>query len=364
MRHRSETHLVISFVNRFSGRAKDRDYDATKPFRLHRRQRAFVWNRDRQLKLADSMIQGLYIPPIICNEYFEDGIKKCDIMEGGNRATTMSRILKGLVRELTDDERRKVERYEIEVILMNNLQQNEQREMFRRLNNSVKVSDGHLYAMSEDDSLLVQEALALLNDPDYPLRARITGAFFDTIDADNNGRVNLSNAIAIVSGAVNGVEFITKSFARQESKVESAVPIIRDHVVSMVNNILHIFERADKEIPLNSRTKQKAQWSIGWALGAIIYDLTMNSGDIEHLIEKWTRWLVAVRRGDAKAKDAIEIKGAQNINPDKLKRKCYNVNKFLDTGDLATEDELKGIKHGLDNDTDEDEEEVYSDTNE
>jgi hypothetical protein len=39
------------------------------------------------------------------------------------------------------------------------------------------------------------------------------------------------------------------------------------------------------------------------------------------------------------------------------------VNRFLETGELATEDELKAVKHGLDNDTD-DEDEVYSDSNE
>ena len=118
-----------------------------------------------------------------------------------------------------------------------------------------------------------------------------------------------------------------------------------------------MFERAEEQLPLNNKTKQKKQWSVGWALGAIMYDLATNPLENRaELIEKWARWLVAVRRGDANAEAAIDIKGAQNINPDKLKRKCFKVSKFLETGELATEDELKAVKHGLDNDTDDDEE--------
>jgi hypothetical protein len=344
------------FISNFSGRQGDPDYDGTKLFGLHRRQRAYVWQRDRQLKLLDSILRGLYIPPIICNEYFtQNGVRLRDIMEGGNRATTMSRIMKGLVRELTEDELFTVRSYQIQIVLLNDLSPNLQREMFRRLNNSVKVSDGHLYAMSEDDSNLVKEALALLNNADYPLRARITGAFFDTVDADNDGKANLANAVAIVSGAANGVEFITKSFARQEDNVESRDPIDRAKVIALVGDAIRAFELAEEELPLNNKTKQKKQWSVGWALGAIMYDLATNPlENRQDLIEKWARWLIAVRRGDANAEAAIDIKGAQNINPDKLKRKCYKVNKFLETGELVTEEELKSVKHG-NNDESEDE---------
>lgn len=351
------------FVTNFSGRQGEPDYDGTKLFGLHRRQRAYVWGRDRQAKLLDSILRGLYIPPIICNEYYINGARRRDIMEGGNRSTTMSRILKGLVRELTEAEQFTVRSYQIQIVLMDNLTPDVQREMFRRLNNSVKVSDGHLYAMS-DDAPLVREAMAFLNEHDYPLRARITGAFFDTVDADNDGKANLANAVAIVSGAAHGVNFITKSFARQESNVESVEHIDRAKVAALVGDAIRVFERAEEQLPLNNRTKQKRQWSVGWALGAIMYDLATNPVENRaQLIEKWARWLVAVRRGVANAEAAIDIKGAQNINPDKLKRKCYKVNKFLETGELATEDELKAVKHGLDNDTD-DEDEVYSDSNE
>jgi hypothetical protein len=365
MRFKTETHLVGHFVGNFSGRKGEVGYDiVNKTFRLHRRNRAYVWGRDRQLAFLDTMLLGLPCPPIYCNEYFdENGVRRRDIMEGGNRSTTMSRIMRGLVRDLTPAEIMLVQTYEIQVVLMTNLNSAEQRIMFRRLNNSVKVSDGHLYAMSEEDSPLVQHAVALLNDLAYPLRARITGAFFDTVDADNAGRCNLANAMAIVSGAANGVQFITKSFARNEHKVEDQAPINTERIIYILDYAIQVFERADEEFPLDNRRRRKEQWSIGWALGAIMYDLTMNPNP-EQSVAKWVRWIVAVRRGDDTAKEAIDIKGAQNINPDKLKRKSYKVQKFLDTGELATEDELKSIKHGSHEEDDMDEDDVYSDTNE
>jgi hypothetical protein len=294
-----------------------------------------------------------------------NGVKKRDIMEGGNRSTTMSRILKGQVRDLTADEKMLISTYQIQIVLMDNLNTKEQREMFRRLNNSIKVSDGHLYAMS-DDAPLVCEALAFLNDTAYPLRARITGAFFDTVGADKAGKAaNLENAVAIVSGAMYGVDFITKSFARNESKVESQAQINRQKVTSLIGDVITVFERADAEFPLENMNARKAQWNIGGVLGAIMYDLIMNPTNREYYIEKWKTWLVIVRRGEnANAKAAIIVVGAQNIKPETLKRKSYKIQKFLETGELVTEEELKTVKHVSDETDDTDEDDVYSDTNE
>ena len=368
MRHRSETHRVSNFVSRFSGRQGYPGYDGAKFFRLHARQRAFVWKKNRWMKLKDSMVKGLYIPPIICNEYFDaDGVKRCDIMEGGNRATTMSMILKGSVCPLTDDEKRRIEDYEIEIVFMNNLSIEDQCEMFSRLNNSVKVGDGAKFAMWAGDSFLVKYCVGLLTDADYPLREQITRAWFNTVTAydKDKGKVDLANTVAIVSGIINGPHYVTKSFEKQELKVRSLEPIDHAKVVDLLGVMLNIFEQAENELPLNNLKKQKALWNVGGALGAIIYDLTMNPDRREQLIHKWVKWLVAVRRGDRHSDLAIKVGSAQNIKPDTLKRKCYKVNKFLETGELATDDELKVIKHGVDNDDeDDDEDDIYSDSNE
>ena len=341
----------------FAGRTTMAKYDPTKPIHIHRRNRPYVWGTEMQSKLLDSILKGYYIPPIISCSQYENGNERRYVMEGGNRITTIRKIMNGEVRELTPAEYSKVASYQITLVVMRNLTNRQQREMFRRLNKNIKVSDGQLYAMSEEDSPIVQEALRFLNDIEYPYRARITNVFFDTVDKDNDGRKNLENAMAIVSGAHNGIQYITKSFARQEENVESQTPIEKERIYNSVNIILTIFERANEEIqPVDTKTK-KLQFTVGAYIGAIIYDIWMYTGDnINEIISKWTRYIVMVRRNVPHAIEALEIKGAQNINPDKLAKKCYRVGLFLAEGRIASEEETKQIKHVVSDEVSEEEE--------
>jgi hypothetical protein len=208
--------------------------------------------------------------------------------------------------------------------------------------------------MSEEDSPLVQEAIALLNDTNYPLRTRITETFFDTVNADNSGQKNLENAVALVSGALNGVLYITKSFSRQEDKIENQEPIDRSKILSIIGVILTIFEQANTEFPITNKQKKKAQWTIGTYIGAILYDIhtLICSESIQDVISKWKNYIVMVRKETKNAKEAIEIKGAQNINPDKLKRKSYKVGIYVKEERIVTEDELQLIKHTYTNEYD------------
>jgi hypothetical protein len=183
---------TISQINNdFSGREGDLDYTSDSLVHIHRRNRPYVWNKDMQENLIDSIIHGYYIPPIICCSRIVDGRERREVMEGGNRMTTFRRILRGDVRELTTEERQRIESHPITIVVMRNLTAKAQRIMFRRLNKNVKVSDGQLYAMSVDDSPLVREAIAFLDNDDYPLRNMISEHFFDTRNSDTNGKKNL-----------------------------------------------------------------------------------------------------------------------------------------------------------------------------
>ena len=328
----------------FAGRRNVDGYDETKPIHIHRRNRAFVWNKDMQLNCLDSMLKGYYIPPIICCSRFVNGVERREVMEGGNRITTFRRIMNKEIGDLTDDQCHKVCAHPITLVVMRNLTNTQQREMFRRLNKNVKVSDGQLYSMSEEDSPLVREALALLNDINYPLRALITEVFFDTVNKDNDGQKNLENAIVMVSGALNGVKFITKSFSRQEIKVEKQEPINRATIVHILGRVFNIFKLANQEEPLHNKTAQKAQFTVGTYIGPILYDIHTSDGS-EDITRKWVKMIVAVRKGVVNAKDAIYVKGAQNITADKLKQKSYKVGIFVKEARLATEEELKQVKH-------------------
>jgi hypothetical protein len=342
--------ITIAQLNsEFSGRKGSPDYDESKRIHIHRRNRAFVWNAQMQENCLDSILKGYYIPPIICGSQITQivgssrYVERREVMEGGNRITTFRRILNGNVRTLTDEERRIVEAHPITLVVISNLTSKQTREMFRRLNKNVRVSDGQLYSMSEEDSPLVREALALLNDEDYPLRTQITEYFFDTQNRDSDAKPNLENAVALVSGAIYGEECITRSFSRQEEHVENQAPIDRTAVVTILGLVFDVFRQANMIVNLTDGRKKKAQWPIGRYLGVILYDILMNRDSIPQVQSKWAIYLGKVRNDEPNANEAISVPGAQNMNTDKLNRMSRKVEEYITTGKILSKDELNVI---------------------
>ncbi|MFZ9189335.1 MAG: DUF262 domain-containing protein, partial [Algoriphagus sp.] len=281
----------------FAGRKESADYDATKLIHIHRRNRPFVWDTEMQQKLLDSIMKGYYIPPIICSSSIDNGFEKRYVMEGGNRITTFRRILTNKVKKLTNEERRKVESYPITIVVMRNLSSKQQREMFRRLNKSVPVSAGQLFAMSEDDSPLVREAISFLEDDKYPLRDLMISHFGELKGRDTDSKSLLANAVALISGAIYGPKFITTTFNTQEEKIEIMEPLNRTSITTMLGNVFEVFNMADQKITIPSRQK-KGQFTLGKYLGAILYDLHTNPGMSKKVQQKWCNYLIKVREGE------------------------------------------------------------------
>ena len=342
---------TISQLNRdFSGRVGSPDYDESKRNHIHRRNRPYVWNHDMQVKLLDSILKGYYIPPIICSSRIVGSAERREVMEGGNRITTFRKILREEVRPLTPSERQRVEAHPITLVVMCGLTSHDQRVMFRRLNKNVSVSDGQLYSMSEEDSPLVQEALAFLNDDHYPLREKITKHFFDTRTVDNDGKSNLANAVALVSGAIHGPEFITKSYNIQEPKVESQEPINRNMVVQILGSLLETFDMADEEHPLQDKRKRRGQWSVGKWIGAILYDCLTHQGETRSIQQKWAKYIGSVRREEEGADQATELGGAKNLTASRYKKICTKVDIYLRDHRIATDQELRDVIHANEDD--------------
>jgi hypothetical protein len=338
------TNMTIHQLNEsFSGRIGTPQYDSRKLVHIHRRNRPYVWNLDMQTKLLDSVLQGYYVPPIICSHSIVDSVERREVMEGGNRITTFRRILNDEVRPLTLEERMKIQMSSITVVVMRGLTPKQQREMFRRLNKNIKVSDGQLYSMSEDDSPLVKEAFALLNADDHPLRQLITKHFFDTRNADNDGKKQLENAVALISGAIHGPNYISKSYNVQETKVESQEPIHRKDVVSVLKDIIDIFELADQKQPLNDSRKRRAQWNVGKLLGAMLYDYHTSESD--GICQKWATYIAMVRRYEIGAEEAVKMAGAQNLTATRYKRICVKVDIYVRERRLASDLELASVVH-------------------
>jgi hypothetical protein len=337
---------ISALNNEFSGRREDDTYDDTKLIQIHRRNRAYVWNNEMQKKCLDSILKGYYIPPIICNSRIENGREIREVMEGGNRITTFRRIIDGKVSVLTDDERRLVDRFPITVVVMRGLNAQEQRDMFRRLNKNVRVTDGQLYAMSEDDSPLVREAVALLENDRYPIRQRITDTFFDTrtINGDE-GKKNLAAAVALVSGCIHGVHHIVKSFDKQETVVSLQDPIDRNKVVENLTHVFDIFKKADEIEELTDGRRRRGQWALQFRLGPMLYDILTNP-DTAAVQDKWVKYLVKVRQNLAGNEDAVRVKvSSHQLCPNLFKKISTKVQIYVEQNRLATDEELQNVVH-------------------
>ena len=351
---------ISSLNSDFSGRVGTLDYDENKLVHIHRRNRPFVWSSDMQKSLLDSILMGYYIPPIICST--RRGEERREVMEGGNRITTFRKILNDEVRPLTEQERQRVNAHPITLVVMRNLTSKDQRIMFRRLNKNVKVTDGQLYSMSEDDSPLVKEAIAFLNEPSYPLRDKITAHFFAPKE-DNIHKKLLENAIAILSGAIYGVKHISKLYNIQEEVIESQEPIRRETIVHILGSILEIFDMADKQQPLQDKRKLRGQWGVGKWVGAILYDYHTHQGETRNIQEKWANYIAAVRSEEEGAEDASKLGGAQNLTATRYKKICTKVDIYLKERRVATDEELTTVVH-VDDDNEEEEDEDFSDERE
>jgi hypothetical protein len=213
--------------------------------------------------------------------------------------------------------------------------------------------------MSQDDSTLIQEAIAFMTDVNYPLRERCIKVFTDFYTKeDTDSAKRLENVVGIISGTLYGVRFITTSFDKQEQHVENKAPIDRNLLCKHFDIVLKIFEIANDTLPLDKKKEKKEQFTLGNLIGAILYDIHQKYEESD-IIYKWSNYILQVRQRIENAKEACHLKGAQNLNPDKLAKKSYRVQMFLQERRLVSEDELKNIKHkySLSEDEDEDEDE-------
>ncbi len=333
---------VNLLISGFAGRKGMIGYNADKMYHIHFRNRAYVWKKEMQEKLLDSILKGYPIPPIYCEEKFVEGRQRREIMDGGNRITTLRMILNNEVRPLTDQERLAVSVFPITIVVLRGLTSTHRRELFRRLNKSVKVSDGQLYMMSLDDSPLIQSSYSLLHDDNHPLRERITQHFFDTreSDAKDDSKKNLANAVALVSGCVYGVNYLTKSFQVQEEKVESRDPIPLQQIIDALTFVIDIFEAVDEDQTLSKKSEKSKQWTIGYLMGIILYDYHTFKHQLPLIHAKWKIFIMYLRLGKDQASEAIVMAGGQNLTAGRYAKLSKKVEIYLRDEKIATKEEL------------------------
>lgn len=326
-------------------------YDPTRLYRLHRRQRAEVWKYEHRAKLLESILHRRYIPPIITHETVDAGEIHRDILDGGNRISAVRRILEGGEFDLSESDRRAVERYTINVVVLRNLTPQEIRIQFRLLNRVVRVSAGHLYHMSAEDSPLVTYAYDIMTNPDNALRPRILELFSENALRDNASKGVLENIVALCVGAQHGIGHITRSFDINEPVL--SLPINRDLIETRLGLAFTAFTRANHGMPedwVADGRVMKGEFNIGRYLGAILYDLLPHGtpgqvgyepapANTDVVLEKWARIIVEARQGVPAAMLAVTVPGAQNLHSRKLRKISKQVDFYLAHGRMPNESE-------------------------
>ncbi len=338
-----QTLSLYELNSRFAGRREMDGYDPTKRIHIHQRNRHLAW-KPKDIKLfKESLLLGYSMGEITISK--NTHARRDDVLDGGNRITAVRIIL--MDESLSAQERRVIENYTVNICYMVDPTPAQIVEQFRRLNRNIKVSDGQLYFMYIEESPLVQEAVALLEDEDHPLRSTVDEVFSEGLREDNDKRMNLANAIAMVSGAVHGVDSITTAFIRQEINVSETDELDRDSISETLEHVFKVFLRANRMYDVPHASKKKALFNVGKWVAPILYDvLTRGNKSIKEIQKKWVDMMVLFRQGAENSADAITIAGANNIKPDKLARISAKVQQYLDDRTILTETELKKIFHG------------------
>ena len=408
--------MTVGMINaNFAGRLDTIGYDVAKSFHIHRKNRPFVWTFKMMECLLDSILRSYDIPSILCSTKTEGRESKYYLLDGGNRITALRKILNDEIRVLTPKERTQVNMYTLNVVTLSNMTEKDEREMFRRAANGVKPTDGHLYKMSEIDSLLVRIAVVILEDKTFVHRALMTQVMFDTTPTemgesrDTKAQANLANAVALLSGLMNGPDYITKSFDRQYRWVDDVTPIDTVVLFRKISDILSIFKEADERATtvqtLNFKDLKKADImtcldkagvpyfknqtkevliervqsspsamnelvAIANAVGIVFKDPNahikkrrLNSGDLIGLMvydyhmmqysDMKAKWVRFVRKHDENPKmikeTLLTLSGAQNTTANSLAKKSKRIAIYLAENRIATEEDLANVTHPRNN---------------
>jgi hypothetical protein len=78
----------------------------------------------------------------------------------------------------------------------------------------------------------------------------------------------------------------------------------------------------------------------------MLYDV-VTADDVIMVQTKWSQYLAKVRSGALGGESAVSVGSAKNLTPDLLKRICAKVRIYVDEDRLATDEELRNVRHNV-----------------
>lgn len=209
-------------------------------------QRSYVWEKSRASKFIESLMLSVPIPPTYAKRY-DDGTgkrggNKYDILDGQQRLTTIKRFIKDefelttlppvtYYNELTDEEetvdvsglkfselpeglQEKVKNARISVIYFDNLSKQEEKELFKRLNNGKPLSTKSRTLAS------CRDIEGLLDIGSHKLFQSVDGMMTEKARANKNQVALVMKCWCMMNQSIEDVSFESKIFNPLMEKTE------------------------------------------------------------------------------------------------------------------------------------------------
>jgi hypothetical protein len=271
-------------------------------------QRDYVWKLGSQQKLINSVMTGFPIPSLMVTQ---DEMNRYSLEDGQQRLETLFRFRNDQFSydgrnysDFTDAEKKTFLDYNLVIIDTTGATQDEQQEIYDRLNQGVALSDGEKF-FNRRSKKLVKLAEELIMTRGSGLHALAMDVLGDYLAGHDKRHTKLANAVAYIAGAAYGPQFISTSYNKLASILDNlttpdgSVSINQAVVRRRLEAVLNIYKDADEIQTCANATKKKAQWKVGLYSAYILYSVIYTEEDAEMFDEvkkAWVNFLVEVRR--------------------------------------------------------------------
>lgn len=240
-------------------------------------QRSYVWEKSRASKFIESLMLSVPIPPTYAKRY-DDGTgkrggNKYDILDGQQRLTTIKRFIKDefeltslppvtYYNELTDEEetvdvsglkfselpeglQEKVKNARISVIYFDNLSKQEEKELFKRLNNGKPLSTKSRTLAS------CRDIEGLLDIGSHKLFQSVDGMMTEKARANKNQVALVMKCWCMMNQSIEDVSFESKIFnpLMEETEVTETEKLAMIEVFNLIfDTHFNLVERKEKAV--------------------------------------------------------------------------------------------------------------------
>ena len=296
-------------------------------------QRGEVWPDDRKIDLINSILSGITLPPIILNQKQSD---KFDVMDGKQRLTSIIGFMNNIFPIVLDDNvnlyfskipddknnsiifseecQESFKNKEIQVTIYNNLSEQNQRDIFQRINYGSPLRTGELLkALNSKGLILIEELISKHNNK------------FVEIGIKNDRCSNYLKIAAIIALVKENYEYSSAGkpamkYFEKWNYSDSEESEIMDKMTYIINEIYNLHKKIKDYHSKRSSNMYNKKWNYGDILFNIHY-INKHSNKFKDLVQ-FNKFLYHWKYNTNNIKEYIndenmkiwEIQGRKNTN--------------------------------------------------